>query len=60
MRPADAEPLSLAAGLVLVVLGTLLLLDRAGEMTLTFGAMAPIAFAAVGVILVVSGLSRRS
>lgn len=58
--PGKPEPLSLAAGLVLVALGAVLLLDRAGEINLSFGAMAPIAFAAVGVILVASGLSRRS
>jgi len=57
--PASPEPLSLAAGLVLIVFGTVLLLDRAGEISLSFGALAPIALAAVGAILVTSGLSRR-
>jgi hypothetical protein len=57
--PGRPEPLSLAAGLVLVVLGTVLLLDRAGEINLSFGSTAPIAFAAIGAILVASGLSRR-
>ncbi|MFP5364967.1 MAG: hypothetical protein ACLGI5_19800 [Thermoleophilia bacterium] len=50
---------SLVAGLVLVVFGVVLLLDRSGSLRLTFGAMAPIAFAAVGTILLVTGLSRR-
>jgi hypothetical protein len=49
---------SLTAGLVLVVLGTILLLDRSGTLHMTFGAMAPIAFAAVGAILLASGLAR--
>jgi Domain of unknown function (DUF5668) len=49
---------SLAAGLVLVALGTALLLDRTGTLDLTFASMAPIAFAAIGVILLASGLSR--
>jgi hypothetical protein len=49
---------SLTAGLVLVVLGTVLLLDRSGTLDLTFASMAPIAFAAVGAILLASGLSR--
>lgn len=59
-RPGRPESLSLAAGLALVALGTVLLLDRAGEVDVRFGAMAPIAFAAIGIILVASGLSRRS
>ena len=50
--------MSLTAGLVLVVLGTVLLLDRSGTLHLTFGSMAPLAFAAVGAILLASGLSR--
>lgn len=50
---------SLVAGLVLVVFGVVLLLDRSGSLRLTFGAMAPMAFAAVGAILLVTGLSRR-
>jgi hypothetical protein len=49
---------SLTAGIVLVVLGTVLLLDSTGTLKLSFGAMAPIAFAAVGAILLASGLSR--
>lgn len=58
-RPGDPEPLSLAAGLAFVAFGTVLLLDRTGAINLGFGAMAPIACAVIGVILVASGLSRR-
>jgi hypothetical protein len=58
-RPGKPDLLSLTAGLAFVVLGAVLLLERTGEINLTFGAMAPIAFAAVGAILVASGLSRR-
>lgn len=50
--------MSLTAGLVLVVLGTVLLLDADGTLHLTFGAMAPLAFGAVGAILLASGLAR--
>jgi hypothetical protein len=57
-RTAKPDRVSLVAGLVLVVLGVLLLLDSAGALELTFGAMAPIAFGAVGAILLTSGLSR--
>ena len=44
---------------MLIVFGTVLLLERAGELDLDFGVMAPIAFAAIGAILLASGLSRR-
>jgi hypothetical protein len=57
-RRASPDPVSLTAGLVLVVLGTVLLLDRVGMLDLTFGSMTPIAFGAVGAILLASGLSR--
>ena len=59
MRPtASPEPVSLVAGLVLVVFGVVLLLDSLDVLELTFGAMAPIAFAAVGAVLLASGLAR--
>jgi len=56
--PASPDRLSLVAGLVLVVLGTVLLLSSRGTLQLSFGTMAPIAFAAVGAILLASGLTR--
>jgi hypothetical protein len=58
-KTTAADGFSLTAGLVLVVFGTVLLLERAGELELRFGVMAPIACAAVGAILLASGLSRR-
>lgn len=59
-RPArQLDRVSLVAGLVLVLFGVVLLLDRSGTLRLTFATMAPMAFAAVGAILLVSGLSRR-
>jgi hypothetical protein len=57
-RTAEPDPVSLTAGIVLVVLGIVLLLDRSGTIHLDFGAMAPIALAVVGAILLASGLSR--
>ena len=57
-RTASPDPVSLTAGLVLVVLGIVLLLDRSGTINLDFGAMAPIALGVVGAILRASGLSR--
>ncbi|HEX4345489.1 MAG TPA: DUF5668 domain-containing protein [Solirubrobacteraceae bacterium] len=59
-RTASPDRLCLTAGLVLMAFGALLLLDRTGILRLTFGAMAPIAFAALGAILLASGLSRRA
>jgi hypothetical protein len=53
------DAFSLTAGAVLIVFGTVLLLDRLGELDLDFHIMAPIAFAAIGAILLASGLSRR-
>jgi hypothetical protein len=49
---------SLTAGVVLVVFGIVLLLDSTDTLHVGIGAMAPIAFAAVGAILLASGLSR--
>lgn len=57
-RTASPDVVSLTAGLVLVVLGTVLLLDANATLHLTFGSMAPLAFGAVGAILLASGLSR--
>lgn len=58
-RARDADGPSLVAGLVLIAFGVVLLLDRSGALRLTFAAVAPIAFAVVGAILLASGLSRR-
>lgn len=53
------DPASLVAGLALVALGTVLLLERTGAITLGFGATAPIVFAVLGAILLAAGLGRR-
>jgi hypothetical protein len=50
---------SLAAGLVLIGLGGLFLLDRVEALDLRFGYLWPALLAAVGVILLAAGLSRR-
>ena len=50
---------SLTAGLVLIALGSLLLLDRVGAVDLRFGYLWPSLLAAVGAILLASGLARR-
>ena len=50
---------TLVAGLSLLVLGGLLALDSQGALELTLGTVAPIACAAIGAVLLSSGLSRR-
>ncbi len=56
MRRVDGP--SLVAGLVLIAMGTVLLLDRSGTIGIRFAAFAPIACASVGAILLALGLSR--
>jgi hypothetical protein len=49
---------SLVAGLAVIALGVLLLLDTAGSLDMDFALFAPVACAATGAILVASGMSR--
>ena len=51
---------SLAAGLVLIGLGGLFLLDRVETLDLRFGYLWPALLAAIGAIVLASGLSRRN
>ena len=53
------DPVSLVAGAVITALGGLLLADRLDALDLRFGSLAPLVLAAVGAILLASGLSRR-
>ena len=50
---------SLVAGAVIVLLGVVVLLDRADVLDLRFAALGPLACAALGAILLASGLARR-
>ena len=50
---------SLVAGLALLALGVVLLLDSLGTIHASFANIAPIVCAALGAILVASGLTRR-
>ena len=54
------DPVSLVAGAVITALGGLLLADRLDALDLRFGSLTPLVLAAVGSILLASGLSRRS
>jgi uncharacterized membrane protein HdeD (DUF308 family) len=49
---------SLVAGLAVLALGVVLLLDALGALHLTFAVFGPVACAAGGAILVANGLSR--
>lgn len=59
MRRGGPDLLLLVAGGVLAAFGVVLLLDRTGTIELSFGSMAPMAFAVVGAVLLASGLTRR-
>jgi hypothetical protein len=50
---------ALVAGLAVLVLGGLLMLDALGAFDLTFAVFGPVACAATGAILLANGLSRR-
>ena len=50
---------SIVAGLCVLALGAVLLLDQTGVIELSFGILAPVACAVTGAILLASGLSRR-
>jgi hypothetical protein len=50
---------TLVSGVSIVALGAVLLLDRAGELSLDFGSLAPLVLTVVGLILLVSGLAKR-
>ena len=59
MRAARPDIPALVAGLALLALGSVLLLDALGLIDLGFGVFAPVACAVTGAILLANGLSRR-
>jgi hypothetical protein len=50
---------TLITGLSVLALGTVLLLDQAGQLSLDFGSLAPIVLTVVGLVLLVGGLAKR-
>jgi Domain of unknown function (DUF5668) len=50
---------TLISGLCVLALGTVLLLDQAGQLSLDFGSLAPIVLTVVGLVLLVGGLAKR-
>jgi hypothetical protein len=55
----EADRVSLVAGVAIMVLGGLLVLDQAGAISLTSGWIGAAVAATVGVILLVSGIADR-
>jgi hypothetical protein len=58
MSPRLDTP-ALVAGLVVLLVGLVLLLDRVDALSLGFGSLAPIFLGACGAILLVTGLDNR-
>ena len=50
---------SLVAGIGVMVLGVVLLLDRLDVLSLHFASLGPLACATIGAVLLASGLGRR-
>jgi hypothetical protein len=59
-QPVTSKPdvPSLVAGIAVLVLGLILLLDATDAVALSFGLLAPVACAAAGAILLARGLTR--
>ena len=55
---ADTDVGSLVAGIAVLALGIVLLLDATGALSLSFAVFAPVACAAAGAILLARGLTR--
>jgi hypothetical protein len=53
------DPTSVVAGIAVLALGVLLLLDAGGALELRLGVLGPVGCAAAGAILLASGLTRR-
>ena len=53
------DPTSVVAGVAVLALGVLLLLDASNALELSFKVLAPVACAATGAILLASGMTRR-
>jgi hypothetical protein len=50
---------TLISGLSVLALGTVLLLDQAGSLSLDFGSLAPLVLTVLGLVLLVGGLAKR-
>jgi hypothetical protein len=59
MRDRDIDLTSLVGGCVLIVVGVLILLDRTGDLNLTFDGLWPLLVGATGAVLLAAGLDDR-
>lgn len=59
MARRELDVPSLVAGLAIVLLGAVLLLDRLDVLTLRFAALGPLVCAVLGAVLLATGLVRR-
>ena len=59
MGTRELDTASLVAGLVVIALGAILLLDRTGTIDLRFGLLWPALTGAAGAVLLAVGLSAR-
>ena len=57
MRPRP-DLTSIVAGIAVLALGVLLLMDASGTFDLSFAVLGPVACAAMGAILLASGMAR--
>ena len=58
MRLDRLDPAALVAGLGVIVIGVLALLDSRGDLHLSFGVLGPVVCAVAGATLLVAGLTR--
>jgi hypothetical protein len=59
MKRDELDVTSLAAGIVLMIVGVLILLDRTGDINLHFDGLWPLLTAAAGAVLLAAGLDDR-
>jgi hypothetical protein len=59
MKREDLDLTSLAGGIVLMIVGVLILLDRTGDINLHFDGLWPLLTAAAGTVLLAAGLDDR-
>jgi len=59
MKRGPIDMTSLAGGIVLMIVGVLLLLDRTGEIDVHFDGLWPLLVGATGAVLLAAGLDDR-
>jgi hypothetical protein len=59
MRRGPLDLTSLAGGIVLIIVGVLILLDRTGDIDLDFDGLWPLLVGATGAVLLAAGMDDR-